>query len=105
MTLNASISSVEWCFFARYGRKVDFSRRFGTGEESGTRNLGSVKSDLTYINITKTMVRKSIDDQFLFPNFLGRPIDFKPKNILIKAKIALHSVRTRGYISLKAYYD
>ena len=24
MTLNVSISSVEWCFFTRYGRKVAF---------------------------------------------------------------------------------
>ena len=26
MPLKVSISSVEWCFFTRYGRKVDFSR-------------------------------------------------------------------------------
>ena len=28
MPLKVSISSVEWCFFTRYGRKVDFSRLF-----------------------------------------------------------------------------
>ena len=28
MTLNVSISSVEWWFFTRYGRKVDFCRLF-----------------------------------------------------------------------------
>ena len=28
LTLNVSISSVEWCFLKRYGRKVDFNRLF-----------------------------------------------------------------------------
>ena len=64
----------------------------GTDKESGTRNLGCVKSDLPSQHpesydkkpyLTKTMVRKSIvDDQFLLPNFLDCPVDFKAQKYL-----------------------
>ena len=55
MTLNVSISSIEWYFFSRYGRKVEFSRLFSIecrkGFEDSFFKENFMISNFTYIEL------------------------------------------------------